>query len=189
MIVGITGRGGSGKTTLAKRIVKKNSNFIYVDVDNIIETRVMTSSTLIENVNFYFSDKKYLIKDIILAYFKKTEKNNILHRFFLEEVARQINMILYENKGKNYVIDWFLLHEIFELLPLDYKILTIASKRERYNRVEKREKTTDMEVFKNVDNAFVEVDMKCIDLVIDTENDYTGIINNIFNNGRVGKVK
>ena len=102
MIIGISGRGGSGKSTLSRKIVDRYDNYIYIDVDNIIETKVLKSSELVETVNRYFSDRKYSINGIVMAYFQKSQKNNIIHKFFTNEVAKQILISIEENYGKKY---------------------------------------------------------------------------------------
>lgn len=187
MIIGITGRGGSGKTTLSEKIIQKHPDYIYISVDDLIERKVLTSTNLIYNVNKYFNDKEYSIQDIIFAYFDKNDKNNIIHNFFLKEVAYQINMTIENNKTNNIIIDWFLLHEIFEYLPLDIKIMTYASNNQRLARVKQREKDNDFIMFKKVDQAFVEIDISKIDFIINTEAYYDDVIFKIFDN--VGKVK
>lgn len=181
MLIGITGRGGSGKSTLSKNIISKNSSFIHLEVDILIETKIFTSNKLVDDVNRFFTDKEYTLNDVILSYFDKSEKGKQIHKLFLNEVAAQVNLFISQNSDKNIIIDWFLLHEIFDLLSLDYKILTIASKKERIERASKREKTDNINMFINVDNNFVEVDHSKIDLVINTEKKYNYdlILNNI----------
>ena len=170
MIIGITGRGGTGKSILSKKIQQRYPNYIYIEVDKIIETNVMNSQKLLNSVNNYFNDKEYKIEDIIAAYFDKNEKNNLIHDFFLKEVASEIIKFIDKYDGSNFVIDWFLLHEIFDLLPLDMCIMTYASQETRTKRVRARENTTDLTIFNKVDEAFVEVDLSQIDYIFNTEN-------------------
>lgn len=170
MIIGITGRGGSGKSTLSKKIQQRYPNYAYIEVDKIIETTVMNSQKLLHNVNTYFDDKEYKIEDVIAAYFDKNEKNNIIHDFFIKEVASEIMKFIDKHEAENFIVDWFLLHEIFHLLPLDMRIMTYASQETRTERVRVRENTNDLTIFNKVDEAFVEVDLSQIDYIFDTEN-------------------
>lgn len=184
MIIGITGRGGSGKTTLSEKIVKNYPNYIYLNVDYLIEQNVLKSTKLLDVINNYFKDKKYSIKDVMMAYFDKTEKNNIIHNYFLKEVAYQINLELKKFSSNDVIIDWFLLHEIFEYLPLDVRIMTFASDNIRLERVKKRECNDNPVMFKRVDNAFVPIIENQIDYIINTEKNYDNIIDEIICNER-----
>ena len=169
MIIGITGRGGSGKSFLSKKIQQQYPDYVYIEVDKIIETKVMNSKKLLNDVNTYFLDKEYKIEDIIAAYFEKNEKNILIHGLFLKEVASEIMQFIDKYEDKNFIIDWFLLHEIFDLLPLDIRIMTYADYEIRAERVKSREKTTDLTMFNKVDESFVEVDLSQIDYIFDAE--------------------
>lgn len=180
MVIGITGRGASGKTTLAKKIIEKYPNYTYVEVDKLVETKVLNSKELLHTVNSKFHDKSYTMNDIVQAYFNKTEKNNYIHSLFVEEVANQILKYMKQDNEKNYIIDWFLLHEIFHLLPIDVKIMTYASKEKRIERSKMR-KSDQTEIFQKVDEAFIEVDSSKIDFFLCTEIDYSKLLDDIMN--------
>ena len=77
MIIGITGRGGSGKSTIARYLCSKNPTYKYIEVDNLVEKKVFKSKRLLEKVNKYYKDKKYDINDIVSCYFKADEKRKI----------------------------------------------------------------------------------------------------------------
>lgn len=187
MIIGITGRGGSGKSYLSNKILKRYKDYSYINVDNLVESKVLTSKRLIYNVNNYFNDKEYTIKDIMMAYFDKNVKNNKIHEFFVKEVALQIIEEIDNINSKNIIIDWFLLHEIFDYLPLDVRIMTCATDSERINRIKIREKCDEPKMFKMVDNSFVEIDLSKIDYIINTEKDIDIEIAKIFSNRRLKK--
>ena len=105
MLIGITGRGGSGKSTVAQLIQKDNPNYTYIKVDDLVEKYVFTSSRLLNNVNNQFTDKEYTIKDIVMAYFSDDEKNKKIHELFVEEVETVLQEKIASIGSKNFIID------------------------------------------------------------------------------------
>jgi len=156
MLIGITGRGGTGKSTLAKRICEYNPDFVYIEVDKLIEQYVFNSSRLLNVVNSKFSDKEYKINDIVMTYFSHNEKEQQIFKMHLEEIER----VLYERidaiGAKNYVIDWFLLHELKTYKKMDIKILLTLDRDKRIERVKVRNKGKDINVFIKVDKFYRE---------------------------------
>lgn len=171
MIIGITGRGGSGKSTVAKLIKKHNPEFFYIDVDLLVENSVLNSDILINKVNMLFKDKKYTIDDIVMSYFKKDEKNRKIHRLFIDEVERVLYDKISSLNSKNIIIDWFLLHKMTLFKDIDIKILTVLNKLERIKRVSNREKTKNIDIFIAVDNCYDENYCCKFDYIIDTMNE------------------
>lgn len=171
MLIGITGRGGSGKSTVARLIKKYNPDYEYIEVDLLIEKYVLNSQRLLNKVNLSFNDKRYIMKDIVMSYFKFDKDSKKIHQMFVDEVERvlieKINLL----SSENIIIDWFLLHELKLFERVDIKVLTHLNREERIKRVMKRSKTKDIEEFIEVDNYYNE-NFNCqFDYVIDTSGD------------------
>lgn len=170
MLIGITGRGGSGKSTMAELIQQNNPNYVYIKVDDLVEKYVFNSSRLLNNVNSQFKDKIYTIKDIVMAYFSDNEKNKKIHQLFVEEVENVLNEKIASLKSKNVIIDWFLLHEMNSFKKMDIKILMTLDRNLRIERVKKRNQDKDINAFIEVDNFYRE-NYDCeFDYIFDTSN-------------------
>ena len=171
MLIGITGRGGTGKSTLAKRICEHNPDFVYIEVDKLIEQYVFSSSRLLNAVNGKFTDKEYTINDIVMTYFSHNEKEKKIFKMNLEEIER----VLYERidalGAKNYVIDWFLLHEFKTFKNMDIKILLTLERDKRIERVRTRNKGKDIDIFIEVDNFYRENYNGEFDYIFDTSDE------------------
>lgn len=157
MIIGITGRGGSGKSTIARYLCSKNPTYKYIEVDNLVEKKVFKSKRLLEKVNKYYKDKKYDINDIVSCYFKADEKSKIIHSFFMEEVNDIIREELIKRKGGNIIVDWFLLHKLSIFDEMDVKVLVKLDKKKRIERASSRNDSESIKKFLEVDKYYDDI--------------------------------
>lgn len=171
MIIGITGRGGSGKSTLSRLICQYYHDFVYISVDELIEKYVLTSSRLLNKVNKTFTDKEYTIDDILMTYFSYEEKEQKIFNMHLEEIEK----ILYERiddlGAENYVVDWYMLHELKLFAKMDIKILLTLDINKRIERIRKRNGNENIDFFIEVDNFYRENYDGKFDYVFDTSDE------------------
>lgn len=164
MLIGISGRGGSGKSTFAKQLILKHPEYEYIEVDKLIEQKVLNSERLINNVNSKFIDKKYTIEDIVKAYFKFDLKSKELHNCFLEEVELVIHERLLRINKENAIVEWFLLHRLSSFDFYDIKIYVETEREIRIKRAIQR--NDDLSTFLEVDEHYLEGDKKIFDIIV-----------------------
>ena len=171
MLIGITGRGGSEKSTVARLLQEKNASFDYIEVDLLVENIVLHSTDLIQAVNTRFPGFNYTIGDIIKAYFKTDPKSQAIHKLFVDEVERILYQTINKSSKANHIVEWFLLHEMDSFKNMDIKILLDLEKEERVRRVINRDKTKDINTFLMVDEHYDENYPCHFDYVLNTGND------------------
>ena len=159
MRIGITGRGGTGKTTLAKTITKNHKNFIHIEVDKVIDEKLSVSTELIDRVNNEVGkeyNKKYSFLEIKNSFFTKNDENKKIKKIFLDELNKELLREM-SDSSKNYVVEHFVLDEIDLFEDCDYKIKLVAPKEQREERIIKRN-DMPLELYRAVDNMVEEED-------------------------------
>lgn len=159
MIIGITGRSGSGKSYLSDILAEK-LDMIHIDIDKISH-EVLTFD---ESKKFLLSEfgseifengvvNRKLLGKIVFASPEKLEK---LNRFCQIEMEEKIDEIISSAK-KPLILDYALLFGLRQFESCDVKILLKADFDVRYSRVKTRENIT-REYFLSRDNSLSDSD-------------------------------
>lgn len=159
MIIGITGRSGSGKSYLSDILAEK-LDMTHVDIDKISH-EVLTFD---ESKKFLLNEfgpevfengvvNRKLLGKIVFASPEKLEK---LNRFCQIEMEEKIDEII-ASSTKPLILDYALLFGLRQFDSCDVKILLKADFDVRYSRVKTRENIT-REYFLSRDNSLSDSD-------------------------------
>ena len=181
MVIGICGRGATGKTTLSKMIIDNHNNFVHIEVDKIVDEKLSKSKKLIERVTKELG-KKYTFNDIKNSFFEDTDSSIKIDKIFLDELNKEILKEI-KDRSKNYVVEHFILNRLDMFKDCDVKIKLYASKEEREKRIINR---GDMSLEQNrkIDSRVSNSDKKIYDFefnIEDYQKELISIIVPIFN--------
>jgi dephospho-CoA kinase len=140
MIIGITGKSGSGKSTYAQQLAEENG-FRVVNIDKISHA-IMTLPAIKAKLIAIFGhevikdgeiDRKY-IGDLI---FTNRHLYKAMSALIWDMMKFRIDHIVSTNK--NIILDWILLPHTHYWKMCDKKILMVADEEDRKNRVMARD--------------------------------------------------
>lgn len=184
MIIGITGKSGSGKSTACRYLNANLDNVLYISVDNIVEENI--KGNIIEKVNNELREKynmgPYGRVEIIDSFYAEDDEHKFVYEIFkkhlVEDVRERIKY--YKKTGKDIILDWFML-EVSDLFnDCDMKILLKAPMDLRKVRVINRG-NFKAGFFERNEKSHNEKNERLYDYVIDTTKDWKSEINRIFN--------
>lgn len=128
MIIGITGKSGSGKSSLSKLIKKFGDNFEYIDFDSIAhqtldDEEVQLLIKRILDIKVSSTNRKELA-NFIFNNQNKTLEVKMVTVLMWDKMKEIIDDKIKDN-SKNFVFDWILLPETHYFKMCDIKILMI----------------------------------------------------------------
>lgn len=170
-IIGITGKSGSGKTTIASMIAKK-INGIHLDIDKIGH-EALQQEDVIKVLCDQFGTKilnsnKVDRKKLGNIVFAKKEKMKQLEDITWNYMKNRLDNILSRNE-KYIILDWALLPQTSYWNKCDFKILVESDYNKRKDKVIERDNISE-EYFNKRDSASVDYSKFEFDYIL--KNDY-----------------
>ena len=174
MIIGICGKSGSGKSTIAKQITSRYKNAVHLDIDKIahkshkdedVKQKIIgtfTESVLTNNE----IDRKKLGRIV----FASKEKMKLLEEITWEFMEKEIDSFINENKDKIIILDYILLPLTKYFDKCNIKILLNIPYHIRKQRVLSRGDITE-EQFDLRDSAAIQYEISDFDIVLENERD------------------
>ena len=168
MVIGITGKSGSGKSFLSEKI-KENLNPIHVDIDKISHGVLLEEKSL-EFVKTEFGKEVFdgnvlNRKKLGAIVFGNKEKLEKLNQFCQTQMEIEIDEII-AGSNQTVILDYALLPWMKQFEICDVKILLSTSFDERYNRVNSRENIS-REYFEKRDNSIKDYNDFEFDITLD----------------------
>ena len=169
MVIGITGKSGSGKSFLAEQLKEKIGG-IHVDIDKISHD-VLSNTTSQEFVKAEFGETvfengKINRKKLGQIVFNNKAKLEKLNRFCQAQMEQEIDDIISSNNCP-IILDYALLPWLRQFDSIDIKILVSTTFEERFKRVNSRENISK-EYFEKRDNSIESYDSFSFDLTLDS---------------------
>lgn len=170
MIIGICGKSGSGKSTIAQLLLESRKDVIHCDIDKIGHMALTKSEVKKELVKVFGEDiingeliDRKKLGELVFISRENMEKLSLITWKYMKE---EINNIIEKNKGKLIVLDWILLYNSEFFDKCDIKILVDTPYEIRMERAIKRDNITS-ERFYLREKASIDYDKSKFDYVID----------------------
>lgn len=172
MIIGICGKSGSGKSTIAKQITSRYQNAVHLDIDKIAhkshkdeEVKRKIINTFTESI---LTDNEIDRKKLGRIVFASKEKMKLLEDITLEFMEKEIDNFINENKDKIIILDYILLPLTKYFNECKIKILLDIPYHIRKQRVLSRDNITE-EQFDLRDSSSIQYEINDFDIVLENE--------------------
>ena len=174
MIIGICGKSGSGKSTIAKQITSRYKNAIHLDIDKIVHKSHKDEEVKQKIINIFsksiLTDNEIDRKKLGKIVFSSKIKMKLLEEITWEFMEKEIDSFINENKNKIIILDYILLPLTKYFDKCNIKILLDIPYHIRKQRVLSRDDITE-EQFDLRDSAAIQYEVSDFDIVLENEKD------------------
>jgi len=147
MLISLVGRSGSGKSSIAKALQKKNSNIKVIDIDKVghyVEILPEIQEKLISHFGTEILEEGQINrKKLSTIVFSNKDAMNILTEITWPAMEKEIDKFILANCSNPIILDWQLLPKTKYFHQSDIKILVTAPLEVRKERLRKRDKITE----------------------------------------------
>ena len=149
MIIGICGKSGSGKSSLARHLIEIYENTVHLDIDKVGHRALMNQEVKNELIKSYGNDilngenidRNKLGKIVFNSRLEMKKLSDITWKYMQIEIDK----FLIDNKDKTIILDWLILPISKYFDKCDIKILLDIQYKIRKERAIKRDKITEKE--------------------------------------------
>lgn len=184
MIIGLCGKSGSGKSTIAKAIVESKPNAMHYEVDKIGHQVMTIKEVQVEAIkcfgNQITTDGTINRKKLAEIVFSSRERMEELTNITWKHMKAVLDKIIQDSEGKVTILDWILLSATPYFDMCDLKILVDIPYEIRKKRAMARDNITSEE-FDLREQASIEYDVDKFNLVVSCHNinDVKRLVNEI----------
>ncbi len=173
MHITITGKSGSGKSSIAKYLTSIDERFIYLDIDTVGHI-ILEEEEIAKKVSKEFkiplNEKKQIDRKILGSIVLKDEEKMKRYSDITWSLMEQtIDKFIKNNKDKIVILDWILIPKTKYFKESIFNILVNSDLEERKKRAILRDNITE-EKFMERENASIEFDESQFDFILENKN-------------------
>ncbi|MBU4313637.1 MAG: dephospho-CoA kinase [Actinobacteria bacterium] len=185
VVLGITGRIASGKSTVSRYIKKIKKNTLILDVDKVAKNIYSKNPVILNELRKIFGDEVFnsdgdlIYKSLAEKVFSSKTELEKLNRLMFPLIRSEVKNILNENRDKNYIIiEAAILFDCKLDLMCDYIILVDTSD-ERREIFLKNKNFLDDDIELRIEGQHIKINRKKVNFIINNNNSKESLLKKV----------
>ncbi|MBE3114275.1 MAG: dephospho-CoA kinase [Actinobacteria bacterium] len=185
VVLGISGRIASGKSTVSRYIKKIKKNTLILDVDKVAKNIYSKNPVILNELRKIFGDEVFnsdgdlIYKSLAEKVFSSKTELEKLNRLMFPLIRSEVKNILNENRDKNYIIiEAAILFDCKLDLMCDYIILVDTSD-ERRKIFLKNKNFLDDDIELRIEGQHIKINRKKVNFIINNNNSKESLLKKV----------